>query len=134
MRRLAILAVAAAAAVALTAAPAAQADSSDVTGADVALRLADDASLLVSETLTFDYEGSFEASYRDIELLHGERITDLVGERGRPALRARRLHVASAATTATSTFGVEQRRRRHPGRVAPRRHRRGAHLRRSPIA
>ena len=62
---------------ALAAAPAARADSSDVTSADVELRLANDASLLVSEKLTFDYEGSFEASYRDIELLHGEKITDV---------------------------------------------------------
>jgi uncharacterized membrane protein len=76
-RRLAGVVGAAAATVALAAAPAAHADSSDVTRADVQLRLAGDSSLLVAESLTFDYEGSFEASYRDIPLLHGEKITDV---------------------------------------------------------
>ncbi len=47
-RRLAALIGAATVAVALAAAPAAQADSSDVTRADIQLRLADDASLLVA--------------------------------------------------------------------------------------
>ena len=75
--RLRALAGIAAATLTLAAAPAAHADSSDVTGADVELRLAGDSSLLVAETLTFDYDGSFEASYRDIPLLHGERITDV---------------------------------------------------------
>ena len=69
--------VAAVAALALAAAPAAHADSSDVTEADVQLRLANDSSLLVAEALTFEYDGSFEASYRDIPLLHGERMTDI---------------------------------------------------------
>ena len=82
--RLAALLAATAVAVALAVAPAAHAKSSDVTAADVEMGLADDASLLVRETLTFDYDGSFEASYRDIPLLHGERITDVVvGEGGR---------------------------------------------------
>jgi hypothetical protein len=81
LRAVAALAVAAAA---LAAAPAAHAKSSDVTSADVQLRLANDSSLLVSETLTFDYEGSFEASYRDIPLLHGEEVTDVtLSEDGR---------------------------------------------------
>jgi uncharacterized membrane protein len=76
-RRPAALIAAAIVVVALAAAPAAQAKSSDVTSADVELRLANDTSLLVAETLTFDFDGSFEASYRDIELLHGEKITDV---------------------------------------------------------
>jgi uncharacterized membrane protein len=76
MRRPALLcAVAAVAALAL--APAARAESADVVNADVHLELAQDASLLVTETLTFDYQGHFEGSYRDIVLLHGERITDV---------------------------------------------------------
>ncbi len=51
--------------------------SADITDADVALRLAPDGSLLVTERLTFDYDGHFEGSYRDIILRHGERITDV---------------------------------------------------------
>lgn len=59
------------------------AKSADVVDADVSMRLARDASLLVTERLTFDYDGSFEASYRDILLKHDERITDIrVGEDG----------------------------------------------------
>jgi uncharacterized membrane protein len=58
--------------------------SADVVNADVQLRLARDASLLVTETLTFDYDGSFKASYRDIPVLSGEEITDIsVSENGR---------------------------------------------------
>jgi hypothetical protein len=106
-RRLGALIGAATVAVALAAAPAAQADSSDVTSADVQLRLADDASLLVAENLTFDYEGSFEASYRDIELLHGERITDIVVSEGN-----RRYEPGGCTSFGCfdrdGTFGVEQ--------------------------
>jgi uncharacterized membrane protein len=51
--------------------------SADVVDADIEMKLAPDASLLVTENLTFDYDGSFEGSYRDILLLHGERITDV---------------------------------------------------------
>ena len=50
----------------LALAPAARAESSDVVDADVHLELANDASLLVTERLTFDYDGTFEGSYRDI--------------------------------------------------------------------
>src|SRR5688572_1265140 len=64
-----LLSTALASAVALLALPAlASAESADVVNADVNLRLAPDASLLVSETLTFDYQGSYHASYRDIPL------------------------------------------------------------------
>jgi uncharacterized membrane protein len=51
--------------------------TADVTDADVALRLAPDGSLLVTERLTFNYDGKFEGSYRDVVLLHDERITDV---------------------------------------------------------
>ena len=51
--------------------------TADVTDADVALRLAPDGSLLVTERLTFDYQGHFEGSYRDIILNHDERISDI---------------------------------------------------------
>src|SRR5690349_3223383 len=69
------LAILVALALALVAAPAAQAKTADVTDADVALRMAPDGALLVTERLTFDYDGSFEGSYRDIILRHGEHIT-----------------------------------------------------------
>jgi uncharacterized membrane protein len=46
-----------------------------VTEADVSMRLAPDAALLVTERLSFEYEGSFQASYRDILLKKGETIT-----------------------------------------------------------
>ena len=63
---------------------AAEARSDKVTDADVGLRLAPDTSLLVQERLTFEYDGSFQASYRDIPLREGERITDIrVNEGGR---------------------------------------------------
>jgi uncharacterized membrane protein len=62
----------------------AAARSADVVDADIQMKLAPDASLLVTENLTFDYDGSFEGSYRDIPLLHGERITDVrLSEGGR---------------------------------------------------
>ena len=61
-------------AAALLTAPAAAAKTADVTDADVSLRLAPDGSLLVTERLTFDYDGHFEGSYRDIVLNHDERI------------------------------------------------------------
>ncbi len=64
-------------AVPLALASSALARSADVVDADVQLRLADDGALLVTEELTFEYDGSFEGSYRDIPLNFGERITDV---------------------------------------------------------
>ncbi len=82
------IALLAALVVALVAAAPAAARSADITDADVALRLAPDGSLLVTESLTFNYDGHFEGSYRDIVLLHGARISDVSvsqdGERFRP--------------------------------------------------
>ena len=43
-----------------------------VTDADVRLRLADDASLLVAEKLKFNFEGQWQAAFRDIPLDPGE--------------------------------------------------------------
>jgi hypothetical protein len=71
-RVLAPLLVAAAGLLAV-ASPAA-ADSADVVDADVTLRLAPDASLIVAERLTFDYEGTYHASFRDIPLDVNEEI------------------------------------------------------------
>jgi uncharacterized membrane protein len=64
-------------AVALVGAPSALAKSADITNAGVDLRLAKDGSLLVTEHLTFNYDGHFEGSYRDIVLAHGEQIRDV---------------------------------------------------------
>src|SRR4029079_19456899 len=53
----------------------AQARSLTVANADVSLRLAPDASLIVRERLTVDYDGSYNATYRDIPLAAGESIS-----------------------------------------------------------
>ena len=75
-RRLTLGLLAAIAALLTIAAPA-SARSADITAADVALRLAPNGDLLVTERLTFEYDGHFEGSYRDIHLLHGESISDV---------------------------------------------------------
>jgi uncharacterized membrane protein len=71
-RRLIVMLAALAAILALPAA--AQARSLKVVDADVSLRLAKDASLIVGERLTVDYDGSYNATYRDIPLTGGETI------------------------------------------------------------
>jgi uncharacterized membrane protein len=83
------IAAAALSALALVAAPAAAAaKEAKVTDADARLRLAPDASLLVNERLTFDYDGDFQASYRELELNFGERVGDVaVSEPGGPRYR-----------------------------------------------
>lgn len=75
-RRLTLGLLAAIAALLTIAAPA-SARSADITAADVALRLAPNGDLLVTERLTFEYDGHFEGSYRDIHLRHGESISDV---------------------------------------------------------
>jgi uncharacterized membrane protein len=76
MSRGALAALAAVAATLALAEPA-LARSADVVDANVALRLGQNGDLLVAEQLTFDYQGHFEGSYRDIPLRHGETITDV---------------------------------------------------------
>ena len=81
--------------------------SADVTNADVNLRLARDASVIVSERLTFDYRGSYHASYRDIPLSGGATI-DPNSISVREGSRA---YVPGGCTTfgctdRTGTFGV----------------------------
>jgi hypothetical protein len=77
-----IVAAAALGALALPAGAAAK--SADVIDADVTLKLAPDSSLQVAERLTFDYEGDFHASFRDIPLGSNEKMTDIaVTENGR---------------------------------------------------
>jgi uncharacterized membrane protein len=53
---------------------AASGKSLTVKDADVTLRLARDSSALVSERLTIDYSGSYNATYRDIPLAGGQTI------------------------------------------------------------
>ncbi|MBM3668077.1 MAG: DUF2207 domain-containing protein [Actinobacteria bacterium] len=70
---------------ALLAPASAAARSSDVTEAAVEMRVGRDAALLVSERLTFSYDGSFQASYRDILLKKGEQMSAVsVREGARP--------------------------------------------------
>ena len=75
MRRL-IRLLAAAALVALPALPA-LAKSYHIAEADVTIDVADDGSLLITERLTFDFDGSFSGAYRDI-LLKGDEAFELV--------------------------------------------------------
>ena len=79
------LLVAGLAAIALSVPAPAEAREAKVVSAAVSLRLANDASLLVNERLTVDYDGDFQATYREIELNFGERIRDVaVSEPGGP--------------------------------------------------
>ena len=93
LRRL-IGAVVAAIAATLALAGPAFARSADITSAEVALRLAPDGALLVTERLAFEYDGHFEGSYRDINLNFGETDHRRPGEPGRSAVRARWQHRA----------------------------------------
>ena len=105
-RRLAIVLAGLAAAGLLSACDTGERDD-DVTEANVQLRLAPDGALLVSERLTFEYTGAFEASYRDINLKHGEQITNVsVREDGRRYRSGG--CTAFGCTDADATFGAEQ--------------------------
>ena len=77
-----LLALAAAAALCLALPPAASARSLTVTDADVSMKLAPDAALLVAERLTIEFDGSWEAAYRDILLKKGERISGVEVQEG----------------------------------------------------
>jgi uncharacterized membrane protein len=61
----------------LAVAPAAVARSLTVVNADIEMALARDGSLLVVEHLTTQFDGDWEAMYRDIPLRFGERIVDV---------------------------------------------------------
>jgi uncharacterized membrane protein len=67
---------------ALAPAPAALARSADITDADIEMGLDPYGNLLIVERLTFDYDGSFEGSYRELDLNHGEHITDVSVSQG----------------------------------------------------
>ena len=48
----------------------------EIADPDVTIRLQEDGSLIVRESLPFDFTGNFSGAYRDIPLLDGVRITD----------------------------------------------------------
>ena len=78
MRRAAQFLMLVALAVGALAVPAAaQGKTLTVTDADVSMRLAKDASLLVNERLTVNYDGHFTATYRDIDVKPDQKITDV---------------------------------------------------------
>jgi uncharacterized membrane protein len=106
--RRALAAIFAALAVALVLAPAALARSADITAANVDLQLAKDGSLLVTEQLTFNYDGSFEGSYRDINLLHGERVKDVRLTQGGTVYKPGG-NVALGSSDSPGVFGTEDR-------------------------
>ncbi|TML13981.1 MAG: DUF2207 domain-containing protein, partial [Actinobacteria bacterium] len=53
------------------------AKSYSLPGADVAVQIHSDGSLLVREQITFDFSGDFSGAYRDIPLRPGESIDDV---------------------------------------------------------
>ncbi|HEY7823123.1 MAG TPA: DUF2207 domain-containing protein, partial [Acidimicrobiia bacterium] len=65
--------------IALVALPAlpALAKSYHIASADVTIEVESDGSLLVTERLTFDFDGSFSGAYRDIQL-QGDETFELV--------------------------------------------------------
>src|SRR3954451_2793278 len=78
MRRVAQSLMLVALAVGALAVPAAaQAKTLTVTDADVGMRLAHDATLLVNDGLTINSDSRVNASYRDIDVKPGEKITDV---------------------------------------------------------
>jgi uncharacterized membrane protein len=81
MRRLARLLVVAA----LVAVPAlpATAKSFELPGAQVDLAVQPDGSVLVTEQITFDFDGSFSGAYREIPLRAGEQIVEVSVSEGR---------------------------------------------------
>ena len=106
--------------------------SADITDADVDLRLAADGSLLVTEHLTFNYDGHFEGSYRDIVLAPRRADHATSRQPGRPALSSPAATRRSAATTAPASSADRGLRRRLPDRLALPGDRRAAHATTSP--
>lgn len=78
-RLIAVVVVAVVAWVALTVIPQipTQEKQYEIDDADVSVKLLRDGSLLVRESLDFDFQGSFSGAYRDIPLNGGARITDM---------------------------------------------------------
>jgi uncharacterized membrane protein len=95
------------AAVALVVASAASAKSYDLTQANVAVRIANDGSLLVREDITFSFSGAFSGAYRDIPLRAGESIDHvLVSENGQAFRPGGNTKLGSSDTP--GKYGVER--------------------------
>ncbi|MGZ5334762.1 MAG: DUF2207 family protein [Solirubrobacterales bacterium] len=105
-RRRPLLALAVGAALCLAAPAAASARSLTVTDADVSMKLAPDAALLVAERLTIEFDGSWEAAYRDILLKKGERISDVTVREGDSAYRPGGCTV-EGCVDAEGTYGAD---------------------------
>ena len=109
----ALAALAACAGVLALAAPARS--SADITDADVALRLAPNGDLLVTEQLHFDYDGTLRGLLPRHRPAPRRADQRRLGEPGRQSLPARRQHRRSAATTGPGVFGVTLDATRAPG-------------------
>ena len=94
------------AALVLAALPASAAARDDtVTEAVINMRLGQNAALLVEENLTFDYDGGFEASYRDIPLRPTDQIDNVVVSEGGRVYRPGGC-TTFGCTDAEGTYGV----------------------------
>ncbi len=90
---------------ALILAPSAFARSLTVVNADIELKLDRDSSLLVTEHLTTEFDGQWQAMYRDIPSLPGEKLTDVrVSENGK-AYKETGCTI-EGCTSPAGTFGV----------------------------
>ena len=78
-----------------------------VTDADVQMRLAPDAALLVNERLEIDFDGQWQAAYRDILLKKGETMTDITVTEGNRRYQSGGCTV-EGCTDAEGRFGAAQ--------------------------
>ena len=106
MRRLAGVA-AAVALFALQAAPA-QAKSFHIAGADVAIEVQSDGAVVVTENLTFDFDGSFSGAYRDVEVGAGQTF-ELVSVSDESGAYQPGGCTVLGCSSPPGTFGVENR-------------------------
>ena len=79
----------------------------EITDADVAIRLQEDGSLIVRESLPFDFTGEFSGAYRDIPLLPGVRITDAEVRDAREGRYRPGGSTALGSIDAPGTYGTE---------------------------
>ncbi|HDL50356.1 MAG TPA: DUF2207 domain-containing protein, partial [Actinobacteria bacterium] len=106
MRRIGTVAFLSVLAVAVLAGPAA-AKGFDTTRAVVEVQVQADGSLLVTEHITFDFDGAFSGAYRDIPLRPGEKIVDIaVSEDGTVYQPGASAQLGSSGLP--DTFGVAQ--------------------------
>jgi uncharacterized membrane protein len=106
-RRHRLLGLVAAATLCLALPASASARSLTVTDADVSMRVAPDAALLVSERLAIEFDGSWEAAYRDILLKKGEKISEVSVREGDRPFRPGGC-TFEGCVDAAGTFGVAQ--------------------------